>query len=111
MHVSVYAAVTGWESFESTLSRIEAIDYADLWRCAADIPHEWIEYDGEGLFRLIEALHRRRRLVRDLIHGFFQVGRLPSVASGASATHKLPKIDLDIPHLFLLHCGIKFATL
>lgn len=70
-HVEVYAEVAGWESFEPTLSRIEAIDYADLWRCAAEIPHDWIEYDGEGLFALIEALHRRRSLVRELIHRFF----------------------------------------
>lgn len=68
--IEVYAEVTGWESFEPTLSRIETIDYADLWRCAAVIPHEWIEYDGEGLFALIEVLHRRRFMVRELIRTF-----------------------------------------
>lgn len=63
----VYEDVTGWEAFEPTLSRIEAIDYTDLWRCAAQIPHEWIEYDGEGLFTLLETLHYRRAMVRGLI--------------------------------------------
>jgi hypothetical protein len=66
----VYKDVTGWESFEPTLSRIEAIEYADLWRCAAEIPHEWIEYDGEGLFTLIETLHDRRAILRDLLMHF-----------------------------------------
>ena len=28
------------------------MDYVDLWRCAEQIPLEWIEHDGEGLFRL-----------------------------------------------------------
>ncbi len=69
--VEVYAEVAGWESFEPTLSRIETIDYADLWRCAAQIPYDWIEYDGEGLFALIEVLHRRRSMVRKLIRTFF----------------------------------------
>jgi len=66
-HLHVYEKVTGWDSFEPTLSRIEAIDYANLWRCAAQIPHEWIEYDGQGLFDLVEALYGRRSTVRELI--------------------------------------------
>lgn len=66
-HTYVYEGVTGWESFEPTLSRIEAIDYDELWRCAAQIPHEWLEYDGVGLFTLIEALHHRRTMVRKFI--------------------------------------------
>lgn len=63
----VYRDVTGWESFEPTLSRIEAIDYSNLWQCAAKIPQEWIEHDGAGLFYLVEALYRRRSVVRELI--------------------------------------------
>lgn len=69
-HLHAYQDVTGWESFEPVLSRIEQIDYAELWRCAAEIPHEWLEYDGQGLFDLVEALHRRRSLVRELITQF-----------------------------------------
>ncbi|HEY6350223.1 MAG TPA: hypothetical protein VI636_12520 [Candidatus Angelobacter sp.] len=38
-HLHVYQNVAGWESFEPALSRIEQIDYAELWRCAAQIPH------------------------------------------------------------------------
>lgn len=71
-HTYVYENVTGWESFEPTLSRIKAIEYDELWRCAAQIPHEWIEYDGEGLFLLIEALYARRSKLPDLIRGFVE---------------------------------------
>ena len=73
----VYHDVTGWDSFEPILSRIEQLDYAELWRCAAEIPHEWFEHDGEGLFSLIETLHERRFLVRDLTTGFRASSRHP----------------------------------
>jgi hypothetical protein len=69
-HPKIYEVVTGWESFEPVLSKIEAIDYGDLWRCAARIPHEWIEHDGQGLFDLVEVLYRRRSLIRELISQF-----------------------------------------
>jgi hypothetical protein len=69
MYYKIYAyqEVTDWSSFEPVLSRIEAMEYADLWRYAAQIPLEWIEHDGEGLFQLIETLHHRRSMVHDLI--------------------------------------------
>lgn len=65
-----YRDVTGWDSFEPILSRIEHMDYSNLWRCAAEIPHEWFEHDGQGLFDVVETLHRRRSLVRELIVQF-----------------------------------------
>lgn len=76
-HLYVYQDVIGWESFEPVLSRIEQIDYAELWRCAAEIPHEWLEYDGEGLFDLVETLYRRRSLVRELITQFRNSNHAP----------------------------------
>ena len=66
----VYQDVSGWGSFEPLLSHIEGIDYADLWRSAADIPNEWFEHDGQGLFDLIETLYDRRLSVRELITAF-----------------------------------------
>jgi hypothetical protein len=72
-----YEGVTGWESFEPILTRIEEIEYADLWRCAAQIPYDWYEHDGEGLFQLIEVLHRRRSRVRNLITEFRHSMRRP----------------------------------
>jgi hypothetical protein len=69
-HHDVYKDVTGWESFEPILSMIEGMEYADLWRYAGQVPYEWYEYDGEGLFDLVETLYRRRSLVRELITQF-----------------------------------------
>jgi hypothetical protein len=57
--------VTGWESFEPLLIRIEEIEYTDLWRCAAQIPYEWYEHDG-----VVEMLYRRRSSVRNLVTEF-----------------------------------------
>jgi hypothetical protein len=66
----VYESVTGWESFEPILTKIEEIEYADLWRCAAQIPYDWYEHDSDGLFELVETLYRRRSSVRDLVTAF-----------------------------------------
>lgn len=73
----VYESATGWESFEAVLTRIEEIEYTDLWDCADQIPYEWYEHDGEGLLRLVEMLYQRRSLVRDLITAFRESMRNP----------------------------------
>jgi hypothetical protein len=74
---SVYVAVTGWKSFEPVLSRVEQIGTAELWEFAREIPQEWYEGDMEGMSRLIESLHERRLLVRDLIASFRKSARNP----------------------------------
>lgn len=66
----VYGNVTGWDSFEPVLSRIEAMDYSELCKFAAEIPAEWYEQDAPALCRLIEMLYKRRRRIRDLITNF-----------------------------------------
>lgn len=76
-YLHVYQDVNGWELFEPVLSRTEQIDYGELWRCAAEIPHEWFEHDGQGLFDLVEVLHWRRSLVRELITQFRHSDRAP----------------------------------
>ena len=73
----VYAPVTGWQSFEPTLSQVEQIDIDDLWRIAAEIPEEWYERDSEGFITLIETLHARRTLLRELITSFRNSSRNP----------------------------------
>ncbi len=74
---SVYESVTGWQSFEPTLSQVEQIEIDDLWRIAAEIPAEWYEHDAEAFNRLIETLHARRSLVRELITSFRNSTRNP----------------------------------
>src|ERR1700739_3393451 len=74
---SVYECVTGWELFEPTLPRIELIDQTEIWNIAQGIPPQWYEHDSEALSRLIESLHQRRSLVRDLITSFRNSTRTP----------------------------------
>jgi hypothetical protein len=74
---SVYQGVTGWESFEPSLSRLEQIDISELWRLAKGMPEDWYQCDSAGLARLIDTLYRRRSLVRDLITAFRNSSRNP----------------------------------
>lgn len=73
----VYDGVTGWEAFESALTRAEEMDADMLWRYAADIPEEWYQGDRDGLHRLVEALCHRRGAIRELINGFRKSNRNP----------------------------------
>lgn len=66
----VYTSVTGWESFEPALSRLESLDATDLWSIAVEVPQQWYQHDGAALARLIETLTKRRSLVRDLVTRF-----------------------------------------
>jgi hypothetical protein len=74
---SVYKDVRGWEAFEPALSRAEHMDANEIWRLAADIPEEWYEWDKDGLNRLVEALYRRRSIIRRLISEFRRASRNP----------------------------------
>jgi hypothetical protein len=69
--------VTGWESFAPALARAEEADIIDIWRCAEPIPPEWYEHDREGLERIVEAIHQRRTMIRDLINCFRASSRNP----------------------------------
>ncbi len=73
----VYGKVTGWESFEPWLSRIETIKDETLWRIADAVPPEWYDGDTGLLERLIDELLRRRAGVRELIEAFRESDRLP----------------------------------
>lgn len=66
-HTSVYQNVTGWESFEPILSRIESFDSQVLWGIATEIPSDWYQEDVEGLTQLVDKLLLRCRSVRGLI--------------------------------------------
>ncbi len=63
----VYARVTGWESFEPSLSRIEDLDEPALWGCAETVPPEWYGGQRGAVERLLESLLKRRTKVRALI--------------------------------------------
>lgn len=74
---SVYAQVTGWESFEPALSRAEGADLLDLWRCAECIPPEWYESDHHAITHLVDTVFQRRACIRDLISSFRFSSRNP----------------------------------
>ncbi len=74
---SVYQGIAGWQSFEPALSRLEQIDYTELWRLAKGMPEEWYQCDSEGLTRLIDTLFRRRSVIRNLITSFRTSSRDP----------------------------------
>ena len=72
-----YSAVSGWDSFEPWLSRIEQFDPQTLWEIAEAVPREW--YGGEvcELDALVDNLIGRRCRVRELIIQFKNSGKAP----------------------------------
>jgi len=74
----VYESVRGWEAFEPWLARIEQRITEDvLDEIAREIPPEWYNFDQEALYRMMEQLLRRRKLVRELILSAKNSTRLP----------------------------------
>ena len=73
----VYARVTGWESFEPWLSRVESMEAGVLWAIAESVPPEWYGGDLTVMERLMEQMLRRRSRVRDLIGQFRDSDREP----------------------------------
>jgi hypothetical protein len=73
----VYAQVSGWESFEPWLSRIENFDPKALWEIAETVPPEWYGSALADLERMIEDLIVRRSRTRELIESFRRSNREP----------------------------------
>ncbi len=72
----VYRGVTGWESFEPWLSRIEKMDVAAMAALAEEVPVEWYG-ETSAMERLIEQLAARRKRVAELILDFKRSSRAP----------------------------------
>lgn len=72
----VYRGVTGWNSFEPWLSRLQQLDEETLWHVAETVPPTWY---GEtcDMERLIEQLLKRRNRVPELILDFKNSSREP----------------------------------
>ena len=73
----VYASITGWESFEPWLTRIESFPESSLWPLVDQIPSEWYDSAVDELERLLTLLLERRSRVRDLILSFKNSSRDP----------------------------------
>jgi hypothetical protein len=74
---AVYRDVTGWESFEPWLGRVERMDATAVWQIAEGTPPEWYGGDMAELECLVEGLLARRFLVRELIALFRDSDRGP----------------------------------
>jgi hypothetical protein len=73
----VYASVTGWESFEPWLTRVETMAADTLWEAAGEIPPDWYGGKISEMEALVEKLLQRRCRVRDLIEAFRRSSRNP----------------------------------
>lgn len=73
----VYRQVTGWESFEPWLTRIETLPEETVIAAAEDIPPEWYGGDIGDLEALLEKLLARRNRIRELIEAFRHSDRNP----------------------------------
>ena len=73
----VYRSVTGWESFEPWLTRIEAMEPSVLWEIAEGVPPEWYGGDISELESLVEKTLLRRSRIRELIKAFRDSDRDP----------------------------------
>ena len=74
---SVYEHVTGWESFDPWLGRVENFDPEVIHEIAGEVPPEWLGNDWQELNQLVEAILERRTKVRDLIRSFRDSSRQP----------------------------------
>ena len=74
---SVYAGVTGWDSFEPWLSRVELFRADALGAIAEEIPPDWYGGNPGTLEALLEQMIARRGRVRELIAAFRDSSREP----------------------------------
>ena len=73
----VYREVTGWESFEPWLTRLETMPAETVWKSANEIPPEWYGGDQCEMEALVEKLLARRSRIREQIEAFGNSDRRP----------------------------------
>ena len=90
----VYQQVTGWESFEPWLSRVEDCSPSMIQEIAGTVPPEWIGNDWDDLRKLTETIVERRGKVRELITAFRNSTRQPFPAWGQRAAEREARASL-----------------
>jgi HipA-like protein len=65
----VYRSITGWQSFEPWLKRVENFPEQQIWSIAESVPPEWYG-DLAEMESLVKELLARRSRVRDLLDSF-----------------------------------------
>ena len=66
----VYRNVTGWDSFEPWLSRVEQLEDKTLNEITATMPEEWYAGKHSELDNLMTRLLRRKLIARELVDSF-----------------------------------------
>jgi len=79
----VYREITGWESFEPWLTRLETMAAETVWEAANEVPPEWYGGDQSEMEALVEKLLKRRSRIRELIEAFGNSDRRPFPKWGA----------------------------
>ncbi|MDE1163738.1 MAG: phosphatidylinositol kinase [Acidobacteriaceae bacterium] len=87
---SVYRSVTGWESFEPWLSRVESFAADTLWSIAESVPPEWYGGDLREIEALMETMLKRRTKVRELVMAFRDSPREPFPNWGRATSVVVP---------------------
>lgn len=88
---SVYARVTGWESFDPWLDRLEQMPPEVLWAIAEAVPPEWYGGDMNDMERLMVQLMKRQSRIRELILSFRNSDRAPFPLWTPSASIAVPQ--------------------
>jgi len=73
----VCRCITGSESFEPWMSRIEHFPESSVWALTEEIPQEWYNGDADALNELVTNLLERRSRVRELILSFKESSQRP----------------------------------
>jgi hypothetical protein len=73
----VYREITGWDSFEPWLTRLETMPEGMIWEPANEVPPEWYGGDLSDMEALVEKLLTRRSRIRELIDAFGKSDRNP----------------------------------
>jgi hypothetical protein len=81
---AVYRQVTGWESFEPWLTRLETMEADAIWAAAGEVPPEWYGGDVGEMEALVEKLLARRGRIRELVEDFARSDRKPFPKWGAT---------------------------
>jgi len=73
----VYREISGWDSFEPWLTRLEKMPAETVWAAANEVPPEWYGGDIAEMEALVEKLLARRSKIRDAIEAFGRSDRRP----------------------------------
>jgi hypothetical protein len=84
----VYREITGWESFEPWLTRLETLPAETVWEAANEVPPEWYGGDLSEMENLVEKLLARRSRIRELIDAFGNSDRKPFPKWGGMGKEK-----------------------